>query len=245
MADASKESVVVGFDGSEAAERALRFEGHAASPAPICSAAAIAEPRAERHACRAADGRPYGRIASTRSLSGRAGGGPQGSPPVARLIASRMRPRNHSHAPTSPWWPSRRRATLSVAMPLPTHVLLPIPQSAAETAFGTIVVVASGAEARGVVSAAVDKLLPAAAGRLEISTEGLGERATAQHVTRCAEHCQADVVVMPAREAAIAARRLLAHGRALLSLPAAWRPGAGCTRIAVGYDGSRPAEAAS
>jgi nucleotide-binding universal stress UspA family protein len=122
--------------------------------------------------------------------------------------------------------------------------VLQAPQRAPETAFGTVLIASTSAEARDVLSVTVDELLPLAAERVELSTEDQSERAAAQHVRRSAEECGADVVVMTASEAGIAARRLLAYGSAVLAVPPAWWSAAGLKRIAVGYDGSEPAEAA-
>ncbi|HEX5617556.1 MAG TPA: universal stress protein [Solirubrobacteraceae bacterium] len=90
-----------------------------------------------------------------------------------------------------------------------------------------------------------DELAPDEAAWLAIAGAGSSDRATAQDIARHADERNAEVVVTTVGDARFAAGGLLARGTAVLAVPPSWRPSAaGFARIAVGYDGSEPADAA-
>jgi len=109
---------------------------------------------------------------------------------------------------------------------------------------GKVAIVSRDPSMRRRLSAASEELAPGETVWLEIADVGSSERALAKGIARSTEQCSADVVVMEVSDARIAAGRVLARRGAVLAVPPAWRPGAGLTRIAVGYDGSEPADAA-
>ena len=111
-------------------------------------------------------------------------------------------------------------------------------------AFRNVAIVYREPSARWLLSTVASELAPDPAAWHDIGDVGSSERARAQDIARRAEECDADLVVMTVDDARPAARRILARGGAVLAVPPAWRAGAGLTRIAVGYDGSEPADAA-
>ena len=121
---------------------------------------------------------------------------------------------------------------------------LQIEQRREEPAFRNVAIVAREPSMRGLLRSVAKQLVPDEAARLETAGVGSSDRAVAQDIARRAEAVNADVVVMTVDDARVAAARVLARGSAVLAVPPAWRPGAGAARIAVGYDGSEPADAA-
>ena len=111
-------------------------------------------------------------------------------------------------------------------------------------AFRNVAIVYREPSARWLLSTVASELAPDPAAWHDIGDVASSERARAQDIARRAEECDADLVVMSVDDARPAARRILARGGAVLAVPPAWRASAGLTRIAVGYDGSEPADAA-
>ena len=109
---------------------------------------------------------------------------------------------------------------------------------------GRVAIVSRDQSVRRRLSAAAEELAPGETAWLEIAGLGASERAVGQYIARLVEERNVDIVVMTVGDARFIASRLLARGTAVLAVPPAWRPGAGFTRIAVGYDGSEPADAA-
>jgi nucleotide-binding universal stress UspA family protein len=122
---------------------------------------------------------------------------------------------------------------------------LQIEHGPAESVLRKVAIVSRDESVRWLLRAVADELAPDEAAWVEIAGAGSSDRAIAQDIARHADEQNADVVVMMVGDARFAAGGLLARGRAVLAVPPAWRPGAaGFTRIAVGYDGSEPADAA-
>ena len=113
-----------------------------------------------------------------------------------------------------------------------------------EPAFRNVAIVYREPSARWLLSTVASELAPDPAAWHDIGDVASSERARAQDIARRAEECGADLVVMSVDDVRPAARRILARGGAVLAVPPAWRASAGLTRIAVGYDGSEPADAA-
>ena len=121
---------------------------------------------------------------------------------------------------------------------------VPAEQHSVKSAFRNVAIVYREPSARRRLSTVASELAPDPAAWHDIGDVASSGRARAQDIARRAEECDADLVVMTVDDARPAARRILARGSAVLVVPPAWRPGAGLTRIAVGYDGSEPADAA-
>jgi nucleotide-binding universal stress UspA family protein len=121
---------------------------------------------------------------------------------------------------------------------------LQIEQRRAEPAFRNVTIVARVPSARRLLGTIAYELAPDHVASCDIEDVGSSERARAHEIARRAEECATDVVVMTVDDARLAARRLVARGIAVLAIPPDWRPVAGFRRIAIGYDGSEPADAA-
>jgi nucleotide-binding universal stress UspA family protein len=121
---------------------------------------------------------------------------------------------------------------------------IPAEQHRVKPAFRNVAIAYREPSARWLLSTVASELAPDPAAWHDIGDVGSSERAKAQDIAGRAEECDPDLVVMTVDDARPAARRILARGTAVLAVPSAWRPGAGFTRIAIGYDGSEPADAA-
>jgi nucleotide-binding universal stress UspA family protein len=136
------------------------------------------------------------------------------------------------------------RELADAALPRCGMTALRVEHGRVEQVVGKVAIVSRDPSVRWRLSAAAEELAPSETAWLEIVGVGSSERAVAQDIARRIEERNADVVVMTVSDARIAADRVLARRGAVLAVPPAWRPGAGFTRIAVGYDGSEPADAA-
>src|SRR5690348_15843158 len=119
-----------------------------------------------------------------------------------------------------------------------------VEQRRAEPAFRSVAIAYRAPVERWLLSNVTSRLAPYPAVWHDIGAGGSSEHARAQDIARSAEERDADLVVMTVEDARLAARRLLTRGTAVVAVPPEWRPGAGSTRVAVGFDGSEPSDAA-